>query len=407
MHAPGHGRALAGMLAAMVLAIFTVFSAGSVTHGFVSYYTASRLLISGDLGPLAYDDQWFGDAVKRLTASNVREIFIPNPPTMALMALPVAGLDAQPARVVWLIASLLVFIASIAALVNYQALRNRDISIPVLLLMMLSPAVFTNLRIGQGYLIVCALFTAVALLLIKDRDRAAGVCLGLLLALKTSGVALLVLLIAKRRWQALIAAAITGVILIAAITPFIDPAMWTIYPSQVNAYVARPASSVTAYQTTLSLVRRLCVADPQWNPSPAAACAPVAFLLPALIIAAATIVTILLAMRSRRAEPWVAAGTTLSVLALPAVAEPHFVLMAIPLALLKMGVLELAAIAALLVVPLEFTAEKFTSGWWVLLAYPRLYAAWLLWAAAVREIWCYYPPIQGGSYGVFTSRVRS
>jgi hypothetical protein len=395
------------MLAAMVLAIFTVFSASAVTHGFVSYYTASRLLISGELGPLAYDDQWFGDAVKQLTASNVREIFIPNPPTMALMALPIAGLDAQSARTVWLIASLLVFIASIAALVNYQALRNRDVSIPVLLLMMLSPAVFTNLRIGQGYLIVCALFTATALLLIRDRDRAAGACLGLLLALKTSGVAIVFLLIAKRRWHALAAAAATAAILAVAITPFIDPSMWTTYPAHVNAYVARPASSVTAYQTTLSLARRLCVADPQWNPSPAASCNAAAFLIPALIIGAATIVTIVLAIRSPRVEPWVAAGTTLSVLSLPAVAEPHFALMAIPLALLKLRLPELVAIGALLIVPLELTAERFTAGGWVLLAYPRLYAAWLLWAAAVREIWCYYPPIQGGSYGVFTSRVRS
>ena len=61
MHQPGHGRALAGMLAAMALAIFTVFSAGSITHGFVAYYTASRLLASGELGPLAYDDRWFGE----------------------------------------------------------------------------------------------------------------------------------------------------------------------------------------------------------------------------------------------------------------------------------------------------------------------------------------------------------
>ena len=32
------------------------------------------------------------------------------------------------------------------------------------------------------------------------------------------------------------------------------------------------------------------------------------------------------------------------------------------------------------------TAERFTAGWLVLLAYPRLYAAWLLWAASAREI---------------------
>ena len=105
-----------------------------------------------------------------------------------------------------------------------------------------------------------------------------------------------------------------------------------------------------------------------------------------MLIGAATILTIVLAGRSRRVEPWVAAGTTLSVLSLPAIAEPHFVLMVIPLALLRLQGVELALIAALLVVPLEFTAERFTAGWAVLLAYPRLYAAWLLWAAAVREL---------------------
>jgi hypothetical protein len=374
------------MLAAMVLAVFTVFSAGSMTHGFVSYYTASRLLVGGELGPQAYDDHWFGEAVQRLTASSVREIFIPNPPPMALMALPVVGLDAQPARAVWLIASLLIFIAGVAALVKYQALRNRDVSIPVVLLMLLSPAVFTNLRIGQGYLIVFGLFAATALLLIKERDRAAGACLGCLLALKTSGVAIVLLLIARKRWAALASAGITVAILAIAMTPFIDASMWTIYPSQVQAYVARPASSVTAYQTTLSLVRHLCVADPQWNPQPAASCAPIAFVLPTIVIGAATLVTIVLAVRARRVEPWIAAGTALSVLSLPAVAEPHFVLMAIPLALLRLAPLELGVIAALLIVPLEFTAERFTAGWWALLAYPRLYAAWLLWAAAVREL---------------------
>ena len=60
--------------------------------------------------------------------------------------------------------------------------------------------------------------------------------------------------------------------------------------------------------------------------------------------------------------------------------------MAIPLALLRLSLVEVAVIGGLLIVPLEFTAERFTSGWWVLLAYPRLYAAWILWAAAVREL---------------------
>ena len=35
-----------------------------------------------------------------------------------------------------------------------------------------------------------------------------------------------------------------------------------------------------------------------------------------------------------------------------------------------------------MIVPLELTAERFTVGWWALLAYPRLYAAWLLWGGS-------------------------
>ena len=386
MHQPGHGRALAGMFAAAILATFTVFSAGSITHGFVAYYTASRLLVSGELGPIAYDDRWFGEKVQQLTASSVREIFTPNPPTMALMALPVAGLDPQRARAVWLVGSLIAFIVAIASLVKHQSLRNRDVPIPVLLVMMLAPAVFTNLRVGQGYLIVFALMTAAGLLLIKGRDRPAGVFLGGLLALKLSGVAIVLLLAARKRWVALAAAAVTDAIIVIAITPFIDPRMWIVFPSEVQAFVARPSGSVTAYQTTLSLARRLCIADPQWNPQPAASCGGVAFAVPTMIIGAATLMTIVLAMRSKRVEPWIAAGVTLTVVSQPAAAEPHFVLLAIPLALLRLSVPEFVVIAALLLVPLEYTAERFTTGWAVLLAYPRLYGAWLLYAASVREL---------------------
>lgn len=371
----------------MVLASVAIYSAGSTTHGFVSYYAASKLLVAGQLGPQAYDDEWFGEQVQLLTHSAVREIFTPNPPTMSLMALPLAWMDARAARAAWLIASLAAFIAGIAGLIRHRHRRNRDVPLPLLLLMLLAPPVFTNLRIGQGYLFVFALFAATTLFLLRGRDRAAGVGLGLLLALKTSGVALAVLLVARRRWQALAAAAATAMVLAVAITPFIDVSMWWSYPSQVRAYVARPASSVTAYQTTLGLVRHLCVADPQWNPSPAANCAAIAFVVPTLIVAAAMALTVALAVRSRRPESWLAAAATLSVLSLPAVAEPHFVLMAIPLALLRLTIAELIVIAALLLVPLEITTEKFTAGWWALLAYPRLYAAWLLWAASIRELW--------------------
>ncbi len=380
------GQSIAWAFAALVLAAFTIYSSRSMTHGFVSYYAASRLLVAGELGPQAYDDRWFGAYVQDVTQSSVREIFIPNPPTMSLMAIPLAWLDARTARMAWLASSLVAFVSAVWALLQWSARNRHHVSPPSILLVLLAPAVFTNLRIGQGYLLVFAMFGAAVILIGRGRDRAGGAMLGALLALKTSGVALAVLLAARRRWQVLAMAAIVAILLALAITPFIDPSMWMVYPNHVRAYVNRPASSVTAYQTTLSLFRRLCVADPVWNPSPAASCSSIAFVIPALVTGGATLLTARVAMRSRRPEPWLAATAALSVLTLPAVAEPHFVLLGIPLLLIKLRPLELALVATLLIIPLEITAERFTAGWAVLLAYPRLYAAWLLWAASAREL---------------------
>lgn len=380
------GQSLAWAGAVLVLVAFTSYSARSVTHGFVAYYAASKLLVTGELGPRAYDDGWFGSYVKEVTRSNVREIFTPNPPTMALMALPVAALGPQPARMIWLLASVALFTGAVFALARERGRRDRAVPVAALLLALLAPAVFTNIRIGQGYLIVFALMAAAVIAFAERRDALGGVALGLLLGLKTSGTALVVVLAVQRRWRAIAVAAGVAAALAIAVTPFIDTAMWWQYPDVVRAFVKRPSGSVTAYQTTLSLFRRLCIRDPVWNPAPAASCEPFAFAIPYVLLGVALLITVVAVHRARQAHAALAAGAVLSLLALPASAEVHFVLLGIPLLLIPLRAVELATVAFLLIVPLEFTAESFTTGWWVLLAYPRLYAAWLLWAASAREL---------------------
>lgn len=372
-------------LAVAILAGFTYYSAPSITHGFVAYYSAARLLTEGALGLEAYDDVWLGAYLQRLTGSSIRDIFTPNPPTMALMAAPIARFDHGVARAVWLACSLALFAAAVFALARERA-RHGSVPIGALLLAMLAPAVFTNIRIGQGYLIVFALLAAAVIWLQRQRQIAGGAMLGLALGLKLSGTALLLILAAERRWRAIAAAAALAMALAITVTPFIDAGMWRQYPGVVGAFVERPSGSVTAYQTTLSLFRRLCVADPVWNPAPAASCEAIAFAVPYALIGLAALITAVFAYRSRDTRAGLAAGIVLSVLTLPAAAEVHFVLLGIPLLMLALGPMELALLAFLLIVPLELTAERFTTGWSVMLAYPRLYAAWLLWAAALRQL---------------------
>jgi hypothetical protein len=78
----------------------------------------------------------------------------------------------------------------------------------------------------------------------------------------------------------------------------------------------------------------------------------------------------------------------------PIAAEHVYVLLVIPLFVLPpsdggRSTWAWLAAAALLVVPASLSIHRFTHGWWSLLAYPRLYAACVLWvmtlAVAERE----------------------
>ena len=364
---------------AVLLAYVLLSSAWKATHGFISYYAAARLLFEGRLGPAAYDDAWFGKYMRDITGTGVLEIFIPNPPMMALMAAPLAWLGPQPARVIWLLASLAAAAAVTFALLRHRERMHLPLSIAIGLVMLLNPAMFANLRIGQGYLFVFAMLGGAALSLVNGRDRRAGVLLGLAFALKSAGLPLLLLLVWMRRWTAITLATVTFAIAVALTAPFVERAMWLRYPSAVAEFVERPASSTTAYQTTLSLFRRLCIAEPRWNEHPAATCAPVAYVAPGILIISAVAATLAVARRSP-IHLWVAAVLCLSELSLPIAAEAHFMLFAAALALVPIGRVSLAVFAALYFIPLAYTAEVFTDGWRVVFAYPRLYAAWLLWA---------------------------
>jgi hypothetical protein len=372
-----------------VLATYTFsYSAWIVTHGFVAYYGAARLLVTGQLGATAYDDAWFGAFVQAITGTGVREIFTPNPPMMALMSAPIALLDHHSARPIWLAASLAAFAVATFGLLKHRERLGMPYGALIVAIMLLNPATFANLRTGQGYLFVFALLTGAALFTISGHDRRAGILLGLVFALKSTGVPLLLLLVVMRRWRTVQMFVVVVAATVALTALMVHADMWWRYPLAVSEFLQRPSGSVTVYQTTFGFFRRLCIADPQWNPHPAADCAPTAVVMPSVLLATAMLTTIVLARRAPT-RLWVGAGVCLCELALPAAAEPHFVLFAIPFAMLLLSPAMLAVFAILYLVPLDYTARMFTDGWTVLAAYPRLYSLWLLWGLTVAAMLAY------------------
>ncbi|MCB0167612.1 MAG: DUF2029 domain-containing protein [Anaerolineae bacterium] len=373
---------------------------GAVTHGFVGHYTAARLLISGDFGPAVYDDDWFAGQVQTYTGPAVYEIFTPNLPTVALLALPLAGLPPQVARDAWLVVSLAALLATCGVLVGVGLGlgQSPEASGWILLvgLIALLPAVGANLAVGQTYLVLGGLLALALLGLVYRRDGLVGGSLGLAFILKTSGLFLWVVPLLHGRWRVLLWGG--GTILLVAVfsLPWLGFDTWLAYPAAVSAFSRRGALAVPAYQTTTGLLTHLFSYDPQWNPAPVKPWPFLANVLPSLIRVVSLGATIWIGRRSDSARLF-AALLPLTIVLLPVAEEYHFVLLlssifVVTTDLLRRPVetaagriawLALGVALLLLIAPIPFKSTGWAIGWWALVAYPRLYGAWLVWAVAL------------------------
>ncbi|MEZ5294279.1 MAG: glycosyltransferase 87 family protein [Vicinamibacterales bacterium] len=389
---------LVWMAAVVVLGVGAVGVARDrMTHGFAAYYTAARLLADGRLAPWVYDEARFAYAVRETTGSRVLDVFGPNPPSMALLLGPLGMPAPGVARAIWLAVSVALWAWAVAALIARGRASDGLPPSVLVAVAMLGPPVWANLRTAQAYLVVGAMLTLSALALVDRRDARAGAGLGLALLTKTAGLPLLVAAIAAGRRVTALAAAAVGAVGVLAVAVAAGPDLWARYPAAVGAFVGDGRIAVPAYQTVFGLARRLCVADPRWNPAPAADCAALAWGLPPLAVAAALAATAW-AARTARPDAWTAAGLSLSVLALPVAEDHQFALLGPALILLHQSREATGAHrgraarwwflvpAALLVVPLPVAVGPEAAGWSAPLAYPRLYAAAWVWGLAWRAM---------------------
>jgi len=379
--------AIGGTCFTLLVAYTIIFSAGRTTHGFIAYYAAARALVDGRFGPWIYDDARFLAYVQQLSQSQVLEIFGPNLPTMSALAIPFALLDPHTARIVWLALSLVLLAMSVGALAgDALAQHSRFVALTVALVM-LSPAVLANLISAQAYIILLALLTVAYLR--RNQQRLAGAALGAAFVLKSTVSPWLALLPFLRRWPTFLAATATIAAVVICTAPWVGLDSWSTYPGYVWRFVHGPATGVTAYQTTEGFFRHMCVGFPGEGASISAVCAPIASLAPTILIACAWLATLLVA-RGVRPRDWIPAAVCLTVLSAPIAEDHHFILLAIPIFWIlrtappRWG---LPVFAILFAVPARLTIHKFTTGWSSLLAYPRLYAAWLLWGLALNSMY--------------------
>ena len=249
----------------------TVLPASSgLRYGFPAYYTSSRLVLEREWGPDVYDNAWFSDRSKDLTGGTVAEIYRPNTPMMSLLALPIAWLDIFKARRVWLLADLLLIVATVVALfAALPALRSPLRAAVLIGLCLWWAPLRETVSLGQAYALMLALQAVALWAVVRDRRGLTGLSVGAAVATKLAAVPLLLVLAVRGSWRSVVVAGATVLGLAAATVGFAHVDSWSRFGQVLVEDVLRPpaSQSVTAYQSASSFFAHLFTADAVWNPA--------------------------------------------------------------------------------------------------------------------------------------------
>ncbi len=424
--------ALGWLCAALLLLLFvwrTVLPATQQkTYAFSVYYTAARLTIQGQAG-VRFCGEWFFDQQRSLGFGDRADFFCPNPPTNALVLLPVAWLPPRPAQAAWIVCDL-IMLGGIAALgwrmvalaspeTDLAKVRQRAavwFALVIALIIALFRPLHAELHAVQVYILIALLYALWLYGYLTRRDWLCGVALALLVLTKLSGWPLWLLMLAARRWHALAWALGLGIAIGLATLPWLGFEFWRLYLfEQVPAISSNATHAVPANQTLVSLLRQCFTYDPHWAPRPLIDAPWVASLIWWLIAVALVGITLGYAYRRARQARQEAASFAIDPLALatvclivplqPAGEEYHYTQLLVVLLLLfnqpgfallrsRTAAVGVAMACVLFALPSYFLQTAQWQGWpTALLAYPRLYGALLLWGIFMlrRDAGCVEP----------------
>jgi hypothetical protein len=369
---------------------FTVSAAVRPSNGFAAYYTASRLVKEGVDVSRFYDDAWFRAEIAEY-GPDVNDIYNLNPPTTALLLLPLAGLDYTAARIAWTFFNLMCLTGAVGWLMQQTGFRGLWIPGFIAFALLYQP-VYANFSQGQAYVLMLVLLAMAWHGYRHRRAWVLGIALGLMLVLKTAGVLLWLLLLVQGRWRALAWGAASALIVGLVTLPGLGLNAWRTYFHLLPGLSARPELAVTAYQTLPGFVRHLLVFDERWNPAPLFHAPALANWLVGLGFVVMAGLSTYRAHITDRADLIFAAFASANVILSPVSLDYHYALLLVPIVILMAWVREqavawpgivLAAAMLLLAADLPYRAPQLAAGAWALLTYPTLYGAWLLWGLAL------------------------
>jgi alpha-1,2-mannosyltransferase len=164
-----------------------------------------------------------------LSLPNGQEVAFPNlnHPIVAPLMVPFAGLHRNHAFLLWDALSVLILLIGVAlALKEIGVSLKHKYLLAIFSFILCSTGLIISLLVGQFGLVLVLPVIGAWLLLRRDQQLWGGLLIGILIALKAFLFPLLVLLLIRRSWRRLIAAAIGGVIVSAIPIPWTGVAVY-------------------------------------------------------------------------------------------------------------------------------------------------------------------------------------
>lgn len=211
----------------LVAAVLRLWEATGLAPGgsdFVSFYTASSLVLQGET-TAPWDVARHADAQGGIFGRDYFAFFYP--PNFLLICWPLALLPYVPAVFVWLGATAA---ACIAALSGYRAAPWPAIAALVLL----APAAVQNVANGQNAFLVTALFAATGLVMDR-RPWLAGMLLAVVAFKPQFGLLVLPALLAAGRWRVLAWGGVGAALLFGATVAAFGVAVWPAFLATMPA----------------------------------------------------------------------------------------------------------------------------------------------------------------------------
>ena len=370
-------------LVALIFLLHTVLPAsGKLTVGFMAYFVAAQTVQAGEPGTRLYDDQWFAARVVAESRGKVTDIYLANPPPLAVAWLPFAFLSVDAARRLWIAFSVLCLAWSAWLVACELGWSKQPWAIAGLGALFTLPAP-TREQFSMGQMYACLLLLHVVAwrAYLKHRDARAGIALGVAMVLKVSGWPVCLLMLVQRRWLAVrwVLATAAGVALLTL--PWVGAASWRAFLFEaIPRTLHWGFATLTAYQDTTGFWQHLFRYVSRVNPAPVFD-API--LATALTLATTLAACLMLIAGMRSTSLRFVAAVALSELLSPVAEQYHYIILLLPLAVLwhaayvsRDRALAVCALTAtfLIAVPINYKAVH--PMWSLLYSYPRLIGGW-------------------------------